>query len=203
MTELPFSQACENNKGPILEVLARVFGDRRAVLEIGSGTGQHATWFAANLPHLSWQPSDIPANLPVVTPRCQAYAGANLRPPLGLDVSARPWALDQIPDAVFSANSLHIMPWDSVVDLFAELGERAADGTRLAIYGPFNYAGRYTSSSNAQFDHWLSSQSPHSAIRDFEQVNALAIQAGFRLLEDNSMPANNRLLVWRSGKQAT
>ena len=203
MVELPFSQSCENNKGPILEVLARVFADRHRVLEIASGTAQHASWFAANLPHLSWQPSELPANLPVTAPRCQAYAGDNLRPPVGLDVSCRPWPLDQIPHAVFSANSLHIMPWTSVVDLFAELGERTAEDTLLAIYGPFNYAGRYSSASNARFDQWLALQSPHSAIRDFERVNALATEAGFRLLEDNTMPANNRLLVWTSGTRAT
>ena len=202
MVELPFSQSCENNKGPILEVLARVFADRRAVLEIASGTAQHASWFAAHLAHLCWQPSELPANLPVTAARCQTYAGDNLRSPVGLDVSARPWPLDEIPHAIFSANSLHIMPWCSVVDLFAELGERTAEDTLLAIYGPFNYEGRYTSSSNARFDQWLAGQSPHSAIRDFERVNALAIEAGFRLLEDNTMPANNRLLVWTSGTLA-
>ena len=196
MTELPFSQSCENNKGPILEVLARVFADRCTVLELASGTAQHASWFAANLPQLTWQPSELPVNLPVTTPRCQAYAGGNLLPPLGLDVSARPWPVDPIPHAIFSANSLHIMPWSSVVDLFAELGERAAEDTLLAVYGPFNYQGRYTSESNARFDQWLAAQNPHSAIRDFEKVDALAVQAGFQLLEDNAMPANNRLLVW-------
>lgn len=197
MAELPFSQSCENNKGPILEVLSRVFADSREVLEIASGTAQHACWFAAHLPHLAWQPSDLPASLPLTIPRCDAFAGENLRPPLALDVSLRPWPVESIPDAVFSANSLHIMPWESVVELFAELGERAAAGTLLAVYGPFNYAGNYTSASNARFDQWLATQSPHSAIRDFERVDALASAAGFELLEDNTMPANNRLLVWQ------
>ena len=197
MNGLPFSQACENNKQPILAVLSRVFAERSMVLEIASGTAQHATWFAANLPQLTWQPSDLAASLPVVTPRCEQYDGKNLLPPLALDVSQRPWPVD-IPRAIFSANSLHIMPRESVKDLFAELGKSAAADTLLAIYGPFNYGGEYTSASNAQFDKWLYAQNPHSAIRDFEAVDGLAEAAGFKLQEDNAMPANNRLLVWRN-----
>jgi hypothetical protein len=193
--QLPFSQACENNKGPILEVLSRVFAGRRRVLEIGSGTGQHATWFARHLPHLAWQPTDIPANLPLLRPRCAAYAGDNLLPPRALDVSSRPWDAPVEEDAIFTANSLHIMPLESVADLFAELGGRSRAGTVLAIYGPFNYRGQYTSDSNARFDQWLAQHSPHSAIRHFEEVDALARTAGYQLQEDNTMPANNRLLV--------
>lgn len=197
MSQLPFSQSCENNKAPILEVLARVFADRQQVLEIASGTGQHATWFAQHLPQLrSWQPSEHPVNLAVTQPRCEAYTGGNLLPPFGLDVSLRPWSTEAVPHAIFTANSLHIMPWSAVIDLFAELGERAGQDTLLAVYGPFNYGGQYSSQSNAQFDQWLARQSPHSAIRDFERVDELAREAQFSLLEDNAMPANNRLVVW-------
>ncbi|MEH6586918.1 MAG: DUF938 domain-containing protein [Halioglobus sp.] len=196
MEQLPFSQACENNKGPILEALSRVFASRRQVLEIASGTGQHATWLAEHLPLLQWQPTEMPQNLPVLAPRCQHYTQDNLLPPQSLDVSVRPWPVDEIPHALFSANSLHIMPWSCVEALFAELGERAGDDTLLAIYGPFNYGGQYTSASNAQFDQWLAQQSSLSAIRDFEKVESLANVAGFKLQEDLEMPANNRLLVW-------
>ena len=196
MNTLPFSQACENNKGPICDILARVLAERHCVLEIGSGTGQHVTWFARHLPHLTWQPSDIAANLPSLLPRCAAYEGDNLLPPLALDVSIRPWDAPAQEDAIFTANSLHIMPWGSVEDLFAELADRARSGALLAIYGPFNYRGQYTSRSNAQFDQWLAQQSPHSAIRHFEEVEALARAAGYQLQEDNAMPANNRLLVF-------
>jgi len=196
MDALPFSQACENNKQPILEVLARVFADRGEVLEIASGTGQHATWFAGHLPQLRWQPTELPANLGTLAPRCAAYPGDNLSSPAALDVSDRPWP-DAVPHAIFSANSLHIMPWLSVEDLFAELGARAPANCVLAVYGPFNYGGSYTSESNARFDQWLAAQNPHSAIRDFERVDALAQAAGFTLEEDNAMPANNRTLVWR------
>jgi hypothetical protein len=196
VNELPFSQACENNKDPILRVLQRLFSDREAVLEIGAGTGQHAAWFAAHMPWLRWQPSDTPDALGALLPRCERYAGENLLAPLELNVSVRPWSIAGLPDALFTANSLHIMPWRSVEAMFAELGELAAPGTLLAVYGPFNYAGQYTSESNARFDEWLAARDPASAIRDFEAVDGLAQVAGFRLLEDNPMPANNRLLAW-------
>lgn len=197
MPQQPFSQSCENNKGPILDILVRVFAQRQQVLEIASGTAQHASYFAGHLPQLVWQTSEHPTNLAVTQPRCASYAGDNLLPPYGLDVSHRPWPLPVLPHAIFTANSLHIMPWSAVVELFGELGERAVPDTLLAVYGPFNYGGQYSSPSNAQFDQWLARQSPDSAIRDFEQVDELARQAQFALLEDNAMPANNRLVVWR------
>ena len=199
MCSLPYSQACENNKGPILDVLSRVFVSCRDVLELASGTGQHATWFSAQMPFLQWQPTETAQHIEILNPRCSQYSGANLLPPKALDVSDRPWPVEAIPDALFSANSLHIMPWSSVEALFGELGDRARANTLLVIYGPFNYGGQYTSPSNAQFDQRLAQQSPVSAIRDFEKVNALASNAGFELREDIEMPANNRLLVWRKG----
>ena len=125
MDGLPFSQSCENNKAPILEVLLRIFADREEVLEIASGTGQHATWFAAHLPWLRWQPTELDDNLPLLAPRCQKYPGQNLAAPLAVNVSSRPWPVGSMPHALFSANSLHIMPWASVEDLFAESPERA------------------------------------------------------------------------------
>lgn len=196
MDSLPYSQACENNKPYILEVLREVFADREAVLEIGSGTGQHACHFAAALPHLRWQPTELPANIPVLQPRCHAYRGDNLLPEVALDVWDDPWPVP-VPDAVFSANTLHIMSLPSVERLFEVLGTAPAGDVVLAVYGPFNYGGRYTSDSNARFDQWLAQQNPDSAIRDFETVDALARDAGFTLHSDNEMPANNRLLVWR------
>ena len=192
---LPFSQACENNKAFIAEHLLTLFAGRNQVLEIASGTGQHATFFAGLLPTVRWQPTEVPANLASLIPRCKAYTGENMLPPGSLDVCSRPWAMD-IPDAIFTANSLHIMPFAAVRELFLELGQRASPGTLLAVYGPFNYNGQYTSESNARFDIWLAAQHPESAIRDFEQVDELAKAAGFVLQEDHNMPANNRLVVW-------
>lgn len=196
MDSFAFSQACENNKDFILEVLREAFADRRDVLEIASGTGQHACYFAAHMPWLRWQPTELPNHLPVLLPRCEACSGVNVLPPRGLDVCADPWPL-AIPDALFSANSLHIMAFSAVKQLFAALGRSAGSDVKLAIYGPFNYDGKYTSDSNARFDQWLAQQHPDSAIRDFEAVNRLAEGVGFTLQTDNAMPANNRLLVWR------
>ena len=133
----------------------------------------------------------------VLAPRCAGYPGDNLLPPGELDVTEVPWRI-RVPDAVFTANSLHIMPVSAMEALFAALATSAPASCRLAIYGPFNYDGKYTSDSNAGFDQWLASQSPHSGIRDFETVEALAASAGFQLHEDVPMPANNRLLLLRS-----
>ncbi|MFK8047300.1 MAG: DUF938 domain-containing protein [Halioglobus sp.] len=195
-SELPYSQSCENNKRVILERLQEIFADRKQVLEIASGTGQHATWFAEHMPWLRWQPTDIPNNIAVLKPRCEAYAGQNLGAVTALDVTDEPWMVE-VPHALFTANSLHIMPFTAVEALFKALGDRAKSDTCLVVYGPFNYGGEYTSDSNARFDQWLSQQHPLSAIRDFEKVDALADSAGFTLEQDNEMPANNRLLVWR------
>ena len=195
---LPFSQACENNKAAILEELRKAFANRHRVLEIASGTGQHACHFAANMPWLQWRPTELPGNLPVLQPRCSGYPGSNLLPPLALDVREKIWPV-AIPDALFSANSLHIMAFPAVEQLFTALGKQAGADVLLAIYGPFNYRGKYTSPSNARFDQWLAEQHPASAIRNFEDVDRLAITAGFALQGDHPMPANNRLLVWRKG----
>lgn len=172
--------------------------DRSAVLELASGTGQHACHFAAAMPWLQWQPTELMQNLPVLHPRCDAYAADNLLPPRALDVRDDPWPV-AIPDAVFTANSLHIMPFAAVRGLFQALGRYAGDDVLLAIYGPFNYRGQYTSPSNARFDQWLARQHPLSAIRDFERVDELADEARFVLQADREMPANNRLLLWRRG----
>jgi hypothetical protein len=193
---LPFSQACENNKGVILSHLQQLLVDREAVLELGSGSGQHATWFAQHMPWLRWQPTDVATNLQKLKPRCEAYMGSNLLPVQALDVSVTPWTI-AVPTAVFTANSVHIMPFSAVQALFEGLGVCASSDTILVVYGPFNYEGRYTSDSNARFDRWLGEQHPLSAIRDFEKVDDLARAAGFVLQQDNDMPANNRLLVWR------
>ena len=197
MSGLPFSQSCENNKDYILERLRELFADRRQVLEIASGTGQHACHFAARMPWLDWQPTELEQNLPLLAPRCTGYPGDNLLPERALDVRDQPWPVS-VPDAEFSANSLHIMAFSAVVKMFDGLACQAGDDVVLAIYGPFNYGGRYTSESNARFDQWLAEQHPDSAIRNFEDVNRLALEAGFTLQGDHSMPANNRLLVWRT-----
>ncbi len=193
----PFAPACERNREPILAVLRRYFADRTRVLEIGSGTGQHAVYFARALPHLTWQTSDVPEHLPGIRLWLAEAARANLPAPLALDVNG-PWP-DERYDAVFSANTLHIMSFPEVERLFARLGEVLSEDAVVAVYGPFNYGGRFTSDSNAAFDRSLRERSRSMGIRDFEVIDALARQAGLRLLEDRAMPANNRTLVWRRG----
>lgn len=198
MDNLPFSQACENNKSFILEILLEVFSGREQVLEVASGSGQHACHFAANLPCLQWQPSELPENLPLLRPRCEAYQGSNMTEPLALDVGDSSWPV-AIPAALFSANSLHIMPFAAVQAFFSRLAKDAPADMVLAIYGPFNYNGQYTSDSNARFDQWLRDRDSQSGIRDFEVIDQLARDAGFTLQRDCDMPANNRLLVWQRG----
>ncbi|HTD31109.1 MAG TPA: DUF938 domain-containing protein [Steroidobacteraceae bacterium] len=190
------AEACERNKAPILEVLRTEFAASRSVLEIGSGTGQHAVHFAAHLPHLSWQPSEVAALLPALAERVRLEGSPNLRLPIALDVRATPWPHAEA-DAIFSANTLHIMGWDEVEDFFRGVGAALGPGGVLCVYGPFNYQGRYTSASNAQFDAWLKTRDPHSALRDFEAVNARAAAQQLLLAADHAMPANNRTLVWR------
>ena len=198
MDGLPFSQACENNKQAILARIRPLLEDREQVLEIGSGTGQHAVHFAAAMPALNWMPTEIESQLPVLSPRCDAFAGANVATPAALDVCARPWPVP-VPDAMYTANTLHIMPWSAVESFFGWLADSAPEDFLLLVYGPFNYGGRYTADSNAQFDAWLKERDPLSGIRDFEAVDALARQAGLSLIVDEAMPANNRLLAWRRG----
>ncbi|GGB88489.1 methylase [Marinobacterium zhoushanense] len=190
----PFSQACENNKTPILEVLRQAFRDRTRVLEIGSGTGQHAVHFAAELSHLEWQTSDLAENHPGIQLWLAEAQLPNLYPPIELDVTQRHWP--QGFDAVFTANTTHIMPWEAVIEMIGRIGEALPEGGRFCQYGPFNYGGRYTSESNARFDIWLKQVEPSQGIRDFEAVETLARQAGLELLADHELPANNRLLEW-------
>ncbi len=206
MSEKPFSPASERNRDPILSVLRAHFADRRRVLEIGSGTGQHAVYFAEALPWLVWQASDREENLPGIQMWLDEAALPNTPAPLEFEVAAQqtpssPADISGIEapryDAIFSANTLHIMSWPEVEKLFAALPELTTADAKLAIYGPFNYNGQFTSASNAAFDQSLKLRVPHMGIRDFEQVNRLAQSAGFGLLEDVVMPANNRCLIWQ------
>jgi hypothetical protein len=180
----PFSEASERNREPILAVLKRVFKDRKKVLEIGSGTGQHAAYFAPELPHLVWQASDVAANLPGI----REWGTA----PIELDVEGDWPAIDA--DAAFTANTSHIMSWPQVERMFEGIGRGAVKA--FCLYGPFNYGGRPTSESNARFDAMLRGRDPASGLRDFEAIVALAARNGLTFQEDNPMPANNRLLVF-------
>lgn len=191
----PYSQACENNKGYILDVIRHHFPPGALVLEIGSGTAQHVCYFAEKLPAVHWQPSDLPVNLPTVLAGLADCALPNVAAPLALDVDEEPWPIGEV-DGIFSANTLHIMSYASVERFMRGAGGILRPGARLCVYGPFKYGGEFTTPSNARFDLWLKQNDPQSGVRDFEQVDAWALEAGLRLLEDHAMPANNQLLVW-------
>lgn len=204
----PFSPACERNREPILAVLQRHFAGRHDVLEVGSGTGQHAVHFAAAMPWLTWQCSDRAEYLPGIRMWLEEARLANMPPPVELDVAVGPWPapLPALPparkrqrtfDAAFTANSLHIMGWPEVEAFFAGLATALADDATLAVYGPFNYAGTFSSDSNRAFDASLRARDPRMGIRDIEAVDALARAIGLRLVDDVAMPANNRGVVWR------
>src|SRR3984893_14569724 len=192
---LPLSAASERNKDPILEVLRVPFADRAQVLEIGSGTGQHAVYFARTLTHLTWHPTEQLTYLADLAERVKAEGSPNLRAPTLLDVRQAVWPVRSV-DAIFTANTLHIMSWPEVMALFAGIGSVLAPGGVLGIYGPFRYAGRYTSDSNQEFDRMLQERDPQSGLRDIQAINSLAEQYGLRLDADHDLPANNRLLVF-------
>lgn len=197
---IEYSESCERNKGPILSILEDALADSRRVLEIGSGTGQHAVHFARHLAHVEWKPTELPEALPALTAMLQAAAPPNVPGPLELDVTSDPWPRELTSggfDAAFTANTLHIMSWHAVECLFEGLGPVFdADGV-LCVYGPFRYGGEFTTPSNERFDRWLKARDPVSGVRDFEAVDALARRQGMALVADHPMPANNQLLVWR------
>ncbi len=191
-----FSSACERNREPILALLRTILAGRQSVLEIGSGSGQHAVFFAAHLPGLIWQTSDLPQNHASILAWQQEAQLPNVLPPLTLDMRAPAWPAPSF-DAVFTANTCHIMAWPQVEQMFAGVGQLLPAGGVLCVYGPFNVGGHFTSAGNAQFDAALRQQAAHMGIRDVEAVNRLAAAAGLVLEADHAMPANNRLLVWR------
>jgi cyclopropane fatty-acyl-phospholipid synthase-like methyltransferase len=199
----PYSEACERNRDPILDVLRVAFADAREVLEIGSGTGQHAVYFARHLPHLTWHASDVAEHHAGINAWIAEAALPNLRAPVALDVREERWpvAAGSV-DGVFSANTLHIMDWGAVEAFFRGVASVLKPGGVLAVYGPFNDGGQFTAPSNARFDAMLRARGEGSALRDVEAVDALARGIGLARTLDAPMPANNRTLVWRRAENA-
>ncbi len=198
MNVRPSAPSCERNRGPILQVLGLHFAARTGVLEIASGTGQHAVHFAAAMPWLQWQSSDRVEHLPGIRAWLDHAGLPNTPAPLELDVATGPWPSQRF-DAAFTANALHIMGWAEVQALFAGLDQVLARQATLVVYGPFNYGNAFSSDSNRAFDASLRARDARMGIRDFEAVEALARATGFALVDDVAMPANNRCLVWRRG----
>ncbi len=191
----PYSESCDQNREPILEVIQPLLNSSKKVLEIGSGTGQHAVYFAEQLPNLIWQCSDCAQYLPGIRSWTMAAQCANIAEPVELDVTGH-WPNLAV-DAVFSANTTHIMHWHMVEALFAGVGQLLPSAGRFLLYGPFNYNGCYSSESNARFDAWLKARDPQSGIRGFEALEMLGRKAGLEFVENFTMPANNQLLYWR------
>ena len=195
----PFSESCQQNREPILEILRKeLHSQHNSLLEIGSGTGQHAVYFAPEFPHIDWQTSDLEENIEGIKQWLTEYPQPNLPPPIVLD-TLHSWPQDTY-DIVFSANTTHIMSWEAVRCMFHGLRRCLNPRGKLILYGPFNYQGQYTSPSNAQFDQWLKQRDASSGIRNFENLIELAGAAELTLTQDYTMPVNNRILVWqRSG----
>ena len=176
--------------------MERVFADKKHVLEVGSGTGQHGVFFANKMPHVSWQMSDREQNHIGIKRWMHDCPAANLLSPLPLDVLSDHWPAAQY-DAAYSANTAHIMPWEAVEAMFSGIGEWLLSGGVFCLYGPMKYFGVLEAQSNVEFDYRLRQQVAHQGIREFHDINRLAIDSGLELIEDNAMPANNRLIVWQ------
>ena len=192
---LPFSQACENNKNSILKVLKEYIADQDSLLEIASGTGQHGEFFAKSFPNLLWQTSDLPGAVDDLNLRISEANLQNLPLALTLNVNDSNWNVKKY-ELLFTANSLHIMSEKSVENFFSRIPNVLQQSALVFIYGPFKYDGKFTTKSNAEFDEWLKEKDLRSGVRDFEDINKLAVNVGLSLAADVQMPSNNQLLVF-------
>jgi cyclopropane fatty-acyl-phospholipid synthase-like methyltransferase len=196
MNQTAYSSAAERNRKPIFEQLKDLLPGRGTVLEIGSGTGQHAVYFAENLPYLNWQPSDRCENVPGLE-ACFARAGnRRILQPLELDVLTDQWPAATY-QAAYSANTSHIMSWTAVKAMFAGVGECLVEGGRFCLYGPFNIDGNFTAESNRRFDLQLRAGDPEMGLRDMGDIEKLANRNHLGLERTIAMPANNYLLVFK------
>jgi SAM-dependent methyltransferase len=196
LSQKPYAESSEQNKEPILSVIREVFVEPGTVLEIGAGTGQHAVYFSSEMSHLTWQPTERADQLAGIRLWREEAGLSNINEPLELDVTQEIWPIENA-DMVFSANTVHIMSWPDVMCMFSGLGKVLRSDGLFCLYGPFNYNNEYTSESNARFDIWLKDRDPESGIRNFEDLEEQAKQAGMGLFKDFEMPENNRILVWR------
>jgi len=199
MSTPAFASASERNKQPIFEQLLRLLPAAASVLEIGSGWGQHAVYFAGHVPAWKWRPSEHPQALPELQSMLNTHDHGNIREALALDVLEGPWPEEQF-DAVFSANTAHIMSWSEVCAMFDGVGLKLLPGGLFCLYGPFNVDGKFTAPSNEAFDTSLRSRDPLMGIRDLEALESLAGSHHMKLQERVPMPANNFLLVFKCDK---
>ncbi len=190
-----FAPACERNKGPILNILRDILDQEALVLEIGSGTGQHAGHFAYHLPHIRWQPSELPDRLDSIRAYRMDSGLVNLLEPFGLDLLQPLWPIEHA-NAVVCINTIHIVPWRGVEKLLSGVAGLLSTGGLFYVYGPYRYSDRPLEPSNEEFDRWLRARDHQSGIRDFDAVNALARRHNLTLVDDRPMPANNRSIWW-------
>jgi len=192
----PFSKACENNKKPILDVIGDYFNDSGLVLEIGTGTAQHAMYFAEKLQKLYWQTSDRSENIEGINLRVNEYTRYNLGRPLAIDVTQKEWQIDSC-QGVFSANTSHIMNWHMVKNMFVGVGNILMPEKYFCLYGPFMFNGKYTTTSNESFDKKIQERDPKSGLKNFEDLQRLAESQGLSFFKRHDLPANNNVLVWQ------
>lgn len=190
------SPAFERNRGPILEVLREALRKPGLVLEVASGSGQHAAYFSNRLPHLDWQPTEVADKLASIEAYRMENDAGNLRPPLELDLTSDKWPLERV-DHLICINTIHIVPWPAIKRLFSMGARILSAGGVFLIYGPYRYRDRPLEPSNLEFDRALRRRDPTSGLRYFEDVNRLAGNCGLRLVWDRAMPANNRCIWWQ------
>ncbi len=191
----PYAESCDQNKDPIFNVIEPYLIDQRSVLEIGSGTGQHAVYFAQKLQHLVWHTSDRPQYHDGIARWLNAAGLGNIKKPILLDMSHSTWPQISI-DVVYSANTTHIMSWQDVEALFEGVGHLLNEAGLFLLYGPFNFSGEFSSESNKLFDQYLKTRDPLSGIRNFEDLNTLAKLTKLKFIKNHKMPCNNHILAW-------
>ena len=192
--KLPTSVSCQKNRDPIVKELARIFKKTSKVLEIGSGTGQHAVWFAPRLPWLDWQPSDLENHQDDINKWLRSYPAPNLRKPIVLDVGSV-WPKTCY-DAIFSANTSHILSWENVEYMITGAASMLPKNGIFCLYGPFKIRDMDMAPGNAAFDKKLKVSSPKRGLRHVEMIDKIATSSGLQMTENVSMPENNRILSW-------
>ncbi|MFK7794877.1 MAG: DUF938 domain-containing protein [Gammaproteobacteria bacterium] len=195
MHKKPFAPAAKENRDVILSVLQQEFKQTKKVLEIGSGTGQHAAYFSQQLAHLEWQASDKQEMLAGICMWLNDLNPDNALPPIELDVNFN-WPTQKY-DGAYAANIAHIMHWNEIEALFTGLDQTLIDSSVFCLYGPFNINGEYTSESNRRFNQWLIDRDPQSCIRDKQDLDMLALKNNFQTSTEWEMPNNNKILCWR------
>jgi len=192
----PDAPSTRRNRAPILKILTKELKGSSEILEIGSGTGQHAVYFSENLSRVTWHTSDRLINHPGVTSRVKSYKGLNLKPPINLHIGKNENDLLLNIDNIFSSNTSHIMAYSDVKKMFKLAGRLIRADGKFFLYGPFKIGGKFTSKSNEEFNKKLKMQNSLMGLRDIERLDRLALKYGLKKYKFYEMPANNYLSVW-------